>query len=277
MAGGCGASRPRAAGAIAVPAGPARVQSNILRADYAGSERCAGCHAEITAAWRDAPMHLMTRLPEQARIRAPFDGTTFRFKDDAARMTARDGARFVELSSPAGGVHLYRVTRVIGGRYREDFAGVEVGAAALPGSSSPDRELILPISYVFETKSFRLKGYSVLVTERPGLHAGGVWNQTCVFCHNTVPYFDDVWGALYDQPGRLGGARTLSRRRQPRPRRRTFGGTAGSAGPSSVNRIAAPPDTRGRWSTSCSRRSAAFTSRSPPGARRRWSTPSTRR
>ena len=41
----------------------------------------------------------------------------------------------------------------------------------------------------------------MLVTERPGLHAGGVWNQTCVFCHNTVPYFDDVWGALYEQAG----------------------------------------------------------------------------
>ena len=36
----------------------------------------------------------------------------------------------------------------------------------------------------------------MLVGERPGLRAGGVWNQTCVFCHNTVPYFDDIWGAL---------------------------------------------------------------------------------
>jgi predicted CXXCH cytochrome family protein len=198
---GCGASRPAgrsvARGAPTVPV-PARVRSNILRADYAGSARCASCHAEITAAWQGAPMHLMTRLPEGARIRAPFDGTTFRFKDDSARLSEKDGARFVELTSASGGRHLYRVTRVIGGRYREDFAGVEVG------STDAERELILPISYVFETKSFRLKGYSVLVTERPGLHAGGVWNQTCVFCHNTVPYFDDVWGALYDQD-RAGG------------------------------------------------------------------------
>ena len=198
---GCGASRPVgravAAGAPTVP-GPARVSSNILRADYAGSARCASCHAEITAAWQGAPMHLMTRVPEGARVQAPFDGTTFRFKDDSARLTEKDGARFVELTSASGGRHLYRVTRVIGGRYREDFAGLEVG------STDAERELILPISYVFETRSFRLKGYSVLVTERPGLHAGGVWNQTCVFCHNTVPYFDDVWGAIYEQ-GRAGG------------------------------------------------------------------------
>ena len=54
----------------------------------------------------------------------------------------------------------------------------------------------LPLSYVYESASFRLKGYSVLVGERPGLRAGGVWNQTCVFCHNTVPYFDALWGEL---------------------------------------------------------------------------------
>ena len=199
-AGGCGAARPagRAVGAgTPTVAAPARVRSNILRADYAGSARCASCHAEITAAWQGSPMHLMTRLPQGAHIRAPFDGTTFRFKDDSARLTEKDGARFVELASPSGGRHVYRVTRVIGGRYREDFAGVELGAGAADG----ERELLLPISYVFETKSFRLKGYSVLVTERPGLHAGGVWNETCVFCHNTVPYFDDVWGALYEQGG----------------------------------------------------------------------------
>jgi predicted CXXCH cytochrome family protein len=206
VGGGCGAARP-AARAGAAPTGvaaPARVLSNILRADYAGSARCAGCHAEITTAWRDAPMHLMTRLPEGARVRAPFDGATFRFKDDTARLTQEDGVRFVELTSPAGGSHRYRVTRVIGGRYREDFAGVEVGETHDAGR--PDRELLLPVSYVFETKSFRLKGYSVLVTERPGLHAGGVWSETCVFCHNTVPYFDDVWGALYGRgaPGYQG-------------------------------------------------------------------------
>jgi predicted CXXCH cytochrome family protein len=204
IAGGCGASRPAGrAVAAGAPSGavPARVRSNILRADYVGSARCASCHAEITAAWQGSPMHHMTRLPQGARIRAPFDGTTFRFKDDSARLTEKDGARFVELASATGGRHVYRVTRVIGGRYREDFAGVEVGA----GVSDDGRELLLPISYVFETKSFRVKGYSVLVTERPGLHAGGVWNQTCVFCHNTVPYFDDVWGAVYEQSGTLGG------------------------------------------------------------------------
>src|SRR4029079_15272972 len=85
------------------------------------------------------------------------------------------------------------------GRYREDFAGLEVASAdpAATVLGNPAAELILPASYVFETGTFRLKGYSVMVGERSGLRAGGVWNQTCIFCHNTVPYFDDLCGALY--------------------------------------------------------------------------------
>jgi len=220
---GCGAVRPAGAGARAITETPARVASNILRGDYAGSARCAGCHAEVTAAWQSSPMHLMTRLPEGARIRAPFDGAVFRFKDDAARLTQEAGARFVDLTSAAGGHHQYRVTRVIGGRYREDYVGVDVADPVGP-------ELILPISYMFETRSFRLKGYSVLVPERPGLRAGGVWTQTCVFCHNTVPYFDDVWGALAG-PGAPGYQGEVVDRLLPPARKLPFvvppGGEAG--------------------------------------------------
>jgi predicted CXXCH cytochrome family protein len=197
----------------------AHIRSNILRGDYAGSDSCAGCHAEIYAAWRGSPMHLMTRVPPGAGIHAPFGGgggapSTFRFKDDVARLVERDGARFVELTSAQYGDHRYRVTRVIGGRYREDFAGIEEGG-------SDPRELLLPVSYVFETRSFRLKGYSVLVSERPGLRAGGVWSETFVFCHNTVPYFDALWGELAG-PGAPSYQGTVVDRLLPRERRWRF-------------------------------------------------------
>jgi predicted CXXCH cytochrome family protein len=201
---GCGATRP--ARELAAPGpGPTHVASNVVRGDYAGSARCEPCHREIHAAWERSPMHRMTRVPETADVRAPFDGRVFRFKDDTARVAEVDGARFVQLTSATFGDHLYRVTRVIGGRYREDFAGVEVAAPtrAAPvieshmAGHAAGAELLLPLSYVFDTASFRLKGYSVMVGERPGLRAGGVWNQTCVFCHNTAPYFDATWGELH--------------------------------------------------------------------------------
>ena len=224
----CGAAHPRLPSGTGTGAGvprgadgaTGRVTSNILRGDYAGSESCSTCHAEVFAHWRDSPMHLMTRQPEGAAIRAPFNGAAFRFKDDRAQLTQKDGARFVRLTSTQFGNHLYRITRVIGGRYREDFAGVEIPDETAPAIDGAP-ELILPVSYIFETASFRLKGYSVLVGERPGLRAGGVWNQTCIFCHNTTPYFDSLWGELHG-PGAPGYQGEVVDRLLPRERRWRF-------------------------------------------------------
>ncbi|MDB4970943.1 MAG: hypothetical protein JWN44_6632 [Myxococcales bacterium] len=178
------ASAPAATGAL-----PSVVASNMLRRDYAGSAACAPCHADEYDRFMTTPMHNMTRLPTAAVPTAAFDGR-FRFKDDAVRFETRGRDRLMTIESKAYGTRSFKVTRVIGGHYREDFAGVELG------SDGPER--ILPASYFLESKAWRYKGYSVMGAERPGLRPGGVWNRTCIFCHNTIPYFDDVLGALSD-------------------------------------------------------------------------------
>jgi predicted CXXCH cytochrome family protein len=166
---------------------PAEVRSNILAADYAGSERCRDCHAALYDAWKRSPMHRMTRPLDPADVRAALSGD-FHFKGDAVRFEQRGTERWMHLSSARSGDHDYRITRVIGGRYREDFVGVE------PGSST---ELILPVTWVYATQSYRHKGYSVMNPERPALGAGPTWSQTCIDCHNTVPYFSVILGALH--------------------------------------------------------------------------------
>ena len=199
LASGCvrGAAGAEATSSAAVGE-PVVVRSNILRADYAGSASCQSCHRSLYADWLGSPMRQMTRTPATAKIRAPFDGRIWRFKDDEARFEQQAGTRFVRIRSRRFGEHLYRVTRVIGGRTREDFAGIEVTGAQPDARIIGDAhdEVILPASYFFETASFRLKGYSVMVRERPGLKAGAVWNQSCVLCHNTAPFFVTLWGAL---------------------------------------------------------------------------------
>jgi predicted CXXCH cytochrome family protein len=144
-------------------------------------------------------MHQMTRDPEHAEIRAPFAGETFAFKDDKATFFRAGTSRFVRLASAASGEHLYRVTRVIGNRFREDFAGVEVMSPADSVRRGFVPELVLPVTYYFQTQGYRPKGYSVMTHERPGLRAGAVWNQTCIFCHNTVPWFDTAWSTFAGQ------------------------------------------------------------------------------
>ena len=119
-------------GSSATPTPPPKpsvqlVSSNVARADYAGSEACADCHAQIYAAWRDSPMRNMTRDAATATIRAPFDGATLKVGGDTATMEMDGATRVMRLATPLKTTR-FRVTKVVGGRYREDF--VEIGRAS---------------------------------------------------------------------------------------------------------------------------------------------------
>ncbi|HEY8142948.1 MAG TPA: cytochrome c3 family protein [Kofleriaceae bacterium] len=182
----------------AEPAAPEedRVSSNILFTDHAGSAACRPCHVDIYKAWQGSPMRTMTRIADSAEIQAPFDGASLRVGDDVAVVETIGGARFMRVTT-AGVVHLFRITRVIGGRLREDFAGIEVTGAADPVRDPGEgAEKVLPISYVFSTRSWRYKGYSVMLAERAAMRAGPVWSKTCIGCHNTLPLLSLVYDDL---------------------------------------------------------------------------------
>src|SRR5678816_1248278 len=130
-----------AAGPSATPG--ALVASNILRGDYAGSRACADCHGPIYAAWESSAMRGMTRDATTAVIRAPFDGASLRVGGDTVAMVMRGGARVMDVVT-ARGRESFRVTKVVGGRYREDFVGLDARG----------EEHVLPATFVFSTGSW---------------------------------------------------------------------------------------------------------------------------
>ncbi|MEO8549318.1 MAG: cytochrome c3 family protein, partial [Kofleriaceae bacterium] len=155
--------------------------------DYAGSRACADCHADVYKIWASSPMRNMTRDAATAQIQAPFTGDVLHVGDDTCTMTMRAGARMMVVTSPKGD-HTFRITKVIGGRYREDFVGVE---------DSDSTERVLPATFVFSTRTWRYKGYSVMVKERPRMAWQGVWSQECIGCHNTLPALTMLYDELY--------------------------------------------------------------------------------
>ncbi len=130
-------------------------------------------------------MRGMTRDARDAVIRAPFDGASLRVGSDICTMEMRGGERTMRVVS-AGQTETFRVTKVIGGRYREDFVGLD----------EHGEEHVLPATYVFATRSWRYKGYSVMVKERPVMATKGRWSRECLPCHNTLPLatmlYDDI-------------------------------------------------------------------------------------
>ena len=171
--------------------------SNVRYADFVGSQACAGCHPAIYERWSHSPMHRMTRRSTEGVSQAPFDGAQFHFKGDVASMRTEAGKHYMHLESRAYPSAWYRITKVIGGRYREDYAGVEV-AAPRPEAPPTSDERILPVSYLLFEKTWRYKGYSVMAPERGALRRGLKWRTSCVFCHNTTPwlvnYYDEMYG-----------------------------------------------------------------------------------
>ena len=200
LAGACHAPEPPGSAAsvsTTEAAHQGEVRSNITRADYAGSAACARCHVKEYAAWLESPMHRMTRDVQHTQIRAPFEGTTFNFRTDSVRLEQQGNERFMRLHGEQRADTLFRVTKVIGGRVREDFVGAEVDPAS-PLGPTLDAERILPVSYLSFNGEWRYKGYSVMVRERTQLEPGVVWKTGCIFCHNTSPalslLLDDVYG-----------------------------------------------------------------------------------
>ncbi len=171
-----------------VPVAAATLTSNVLRADYAGSRACGDCHGAIYASWEKSPMRNMTRDAATATIQAPFDGAQLHVGTDTITMSTIDGQRAMTIATPTGTTQ-WRVTKVVGGRYREDFVGV---------SGSDPVEHVLPATFVVSNHGWRYKGYSVMVRERPAASVKGAWAQECIGCHNTLPLgtylYDDLFG-----------------------------------------------------------------------------------
>ena len=94
---GPSSSKPDSQGGAA----PKVVESNILRADYAGSAACQSCHPQVYAQWERSPMHRMTRRITNAEIHAPFQGGVFHFKNDTVHLSQEGEARFLRIESPA--------------------------------------------------------------------------------------------------------------------------------------------------------------------------------
>jgi predicted CXXCH cytochrome family protein len=195
--GACQAAGPTSA-LVPTPPQPRAARgsaSNVLRADYVGSQACAGCHAQIFDAWQRAPMHRMTRDLGQTEVSALFDGRSLQLGSDVARLELREGKRFLALTQ-GDAASLYRVTKVIGGRYREDFVGEQVPPSEPFGKALAEQR-VLPLSYLRFDGTLRYKGYSVMVPERDGLEPGLIWQRACILCHNTAPQFVALYDELY--------------------------------------------------------------------------------
>src|SRR5207248_2218169 len=80
--------------------------------------------------------------------------------------------------------------------------------APRPGREYEGRgQHVLLATFVFSTRSWRYKGYSVMVKERPAMSTNSRWSRECLPCHNTLPLatmlYDDIDPHVPSYQGKL--------------------------------------------------------------------------
>src|SRR5262245_1576023 len=148
---------------------------------YVGSAACAACHPDHHASWRRTFHSTMTQLASPATVLGTFDGQVVRYGRDAAR-PFRDGERFcIEVPAANGASRVAEVALLVGSRrYQQYFERQARGSGAafvrLPILWHNALQRWLPLETVFLGPD----------AEGLGEHAS-VWNENCIFCHNTGP------------------------------------------------------------------------------------------
>ena len=132
LGGGCGAAHPAARPVSTPGGGPGGTRHEQHPAfglrRFGELRPLPRGHLRGVAEFADAPHDAAAgRGPHPCAFRP---GTAFHFKDDTARLSSKDGARFVRLTSPRAATTCTGSPASSAAAYREDFAGVEVAAEA---------------------------------------------------------------------------------------------------------------------------------------------------
>jgi hypothetical protein len=181
--------------------------SNIHRFDYMGPEACERCHQAEYRSWQNHPHSRMNRNANGASVVGDFLGVSVEYADGKAVFERGGGEYLMSLFKGNRRVRRYKVTRTIGSRFVQMYAGVQLEGPEPADDDTYRHEVKLPFAYWIERKQWFPQTYDETpstpeydahgkLTAFYAYHgkAIGSWEQICAKCHNTYPY-DARFGA----------------------------------------------------------------------------------
>lgn len=191
--------------------------SNIRLSDYVGPDACAECHKENHQNWRNHPHSRMNAIASEETILGDFSRATLSYGGQKAVFRKQDDQFLVEYFKEEELLRQFRITRVIGWRYEQDYVGFQVQGPEDKNDPIYQREIRLGFSYALDRQQWFPQSY-LEPTEYPGseyLPDGRLrhdpfqpttvaFNQRCARCHNTYPYDLRLY-KIYTPDGMLSG------------------------------------------------------------------------
>jgi len=191
--------------------------SNILPGDYVGPQVCGECHEDNYALWQDHPHSKMNALASAETVLGDFSGVELEYGGGRA-VFSREGPDFVvEYFRGGKSERKFKVMRVIGWRYEQNYVAVQVEGPEPPDDLLYREEIRLRFSYSLDKQRWFPQSY-MEPTEYQGAEylANGTlrydpfepdrvsFNKRCSRCHNTYPYDLRLY-KMYTENGMLSG------------------------------------------------------------------------
>ncbi|MFT5370294.1 MAG: hypothetical protein ACI8V2_005276 [Candidatus Latescibacterota bacterium] len=175
--------------------------SNIRPSDYVGPEACAECHQENYASWQQHPHSRMNMLATEETVLGNFDRATLTYGNRKAVFRKQNGQFFIEYFSEEQLLRQFRISRVIGWRYEQNYVGFQTHGPEPANDPIYKNEIRLGFSYSVNRQQWFPQSY-LEPTEYPGSEhkpdgsfrhdpfapTTVAFNERCARCHNTYPY-----------------------------------------------------------------------------------------
>lgn len=172
------------------PAAPARNE-------FATSAACAECHREQYDSWHRTYHRTMTRDATPEYVKGDFGGVAHDYQGLRTRLTREGDAFFMETVDPGWAVHRakatsagrdagppryarFRVDRLVGSHWIQEYL-----------TRQPNGQYVrLPVLYHIRENRWVHSNGGFLAPDSDDFWSqsrGAVWNDTCLYCHNTGP------------------------------------------------------------------------------------------
>ncbi len=154
---------------------------NAHTTDFVGSDACVDCHSDRHQSWHSTFHRSMTQEARVGTVQGRFNGETLDYQGVRVRPVQEQGRHYFDYLDPKTGtaVQRYEVFRTVGShRYQQYLTRLE------------DSTTYVRLHYLWHNEDQRwvhMNGAFLGRDQEPYDQHVAIWNQNCLFCHNTAP------------------------------------------------------------------------------------------
>ncbi|MCF6319559.1 MAG: hypothetical protein L3J83_09845 [Proteobacteria bacterium] len=158
----------------------AKTKVDFHTSTYTGAESCKECHQENYKSWEKTYHRTMTQEASINTVLGNFDGSDQTYWGITVRPVLHDNRYYFEYYDPETGDKLYtlEIKRTVGSRRYQQYL-------AQTDNTQGNYYRLELLWHIEDKRWIHLNGVFLGSDNQPFDNHTAIWNQNCIFCHNT--------------------------------------------------------------------------------------------